>query len=158
MNRFWIPLVIFALLCVVFGVALQRAPEKRFVKSALLGKPAPEFVLPDLLKPGSTVDSRQFRGRWVLINVWGTWCFECRAEHEQLLAIQRTGKVALVGLNYKDNDDAARSWLADAMSNSAASPSAPSKARSARCTDSAEASGASHNARSLRRSSPVARR
>src|SRR5262245_41778456 len=84
-DRFWIPLVVFALLCVVFGVALKRAPEKQFVKSALLDKPAPDFVLPDLLKPGSTVDSRQFRGRWVLINVWGTWCFECRAEHEQLL-------------------------------------------------------------------------
>jgi cytochrome c biogenesis protein CcmG/thiol:disulfide interchange protein DsbE len=113
MNRFWIPLVIFALLCVVFGVALKRAPDKQFVKSALIDKPAPDFVLPDLLKPGSTVDSRQFRGRWVLINVWGTWCFECRAEHEQLLTIQRSGKVAVVGLNYKDKDDAARSWLAE---------------------------------------------
>jgi cytochrome c biogenesis protein CcmG/thiol:disulfide interchange protein DsbE len=113
MNRFWIPLVGFALLCVVFGVALHRAPDKQFVKSALLDKPAPDFVLPDLLKPGSTVDSRQFRGRWMLMNVWGTWCAQCRVEHEQLLAIQRSGKVALVGLNYKDNDEAARSWLAE---------------------------------------------
>ena len=113
MNRFWIPLGVFAALCVVLGVALLRAPDKQFVKSALLGKPAPDFVLPELLKPGSTVDSRQFRGRWALINVWGTWCFECRAEHEQLLAIQRSGKAAVVGLNYKDKDDAARSWLAE---------------------------------------------
>jgi cytochrome c biogenesis protein CcmG, thiol:disulfide interchange protein DsbE len=113
MNRFWIPLVAFAALCVVFGVALKRAPEKQFVKSALLDKPAPDFVLPDLLKPGSTVDSRQFRGRWMLMNVWGTWCAQCRVEHEQLLTIQRSGKVALVGLNYKDNDEAARSWLAE---------------------------------------------
>jgi cytochrome c biogenesis protein CcmG/thiol:disulfide interchange protein DsbE len=112
-NRFWIPLVVFALLCVVFGVALERAPDKQFVASALIGKPAPDFVLPDLLKPGSNVDSRQFRGRWVLINVWGTWCFECRAEHEQLLAIQRGGKAIVVGLNYKDDDNAARKWLAE---------------------------------------------
>jgi cytochrome c biogenesis protein CcmG/thiol:disulfide interchange protein DsbE len=111
MNRFAIPLGIFAVLVVVFAVALKRAPEKQFVQSALIGKPAPDFVLPDLLAAGGKVDSRHFKGRWYLLNVWGTWCYECRAEHAQLLAIQREGKVAVVGLNYKDEDDAARQWL-----------------------------------------------
>ncbi len=60
-------------------VALKRAPEKQFVQSALIGKPAPEFTLPDLLKPGGNVSSASFKGRWVLVNVWGTWCVECRA-------------------------------------------------------------------------------
>ena len=49
----------------------------------------------------------------MLLNVWGTWCVECRAEHPVLLDIQREGKVAVVGLNYKDDDDAARQWLAE---------------------------------------------
>lgn len=111
MNRFAIPLGIFALLVVVFAIALKRAPEKQFVQSALIGKPAPDFVLPDLLVQGANVDSKRFKGRWMLLNVWGTWCFECRAEHEQLLAIQREGKVSVVGLNYKDEDEAARKWL-----------------------------------------------
>jgi cytochrome c biogenesis protein CcmG/thiol:disulfide interchange protein DsbE len=111
MNRFAIPLGIFAALVVVFAVALKRAPEKQFVQSAMIGKPAPDFVLPDLLVEGASVDSRRFKGRWMLLNVWGTWCYECRAEHAQLLAIQREGKVAVVGLNYKDEDDAARKWL-----------------------------------------------
>jgi cytochrome c biogenesis protein CcmG/thiol:disulfide interchange protein DsbE len=113
MNRFAIPLGIFAVLVVVFAVALKRAPEKQFVHSALIGKPAPDFVLPDLLNEGGTIDSRKFKGRWVLLNVWGTWCYECRAEHAQLLAIQKEGKVAVVGLNYKDENDAARKWLQD---------------------------------------------
>jgi cytochrome c biogenesis protein CcmG/thiol:disulfide interchange protein DsbE len=112
-NRFWIPLVVFAALCVAFGVALKRAPEKQFVKSALIDKPAPEFKLPDLLNPGATVDSSSFKGRWVLINVWGTWCAECRREHQVLLDIKKQGKVTVLGLNYKDDDDEARRWLAD---------------------------------------------
>jgi cytochrome c biogenesis protein CcmG/thiol:disulfide interchange protein DsbE len=111
MNRFWIPLGAFAALVVVFGVALKRAPEKQFVASALIGKPAPEFVLPELLQPGTNLDSATWKGKWVLLNVWGTWCVECRAEHAQLLAIQRDGRVAVIGLNYKDDDDAARQWL-----------------------------------------------
>lgn len=111
LNRFAIPLAVFAALVVVFAVALKRAPEKQFVRSALLGKPAAEFQLPDLLKPGADFDSRTLKGRWVLLNVWGTWCVECRAEHAQLLDIQRDGRVAVIGLNYKDDEDAARQWL-----------------------------------------------
>jgi cytochrome c biogenesis protein CcmG/thiol:disulfide interchange protein DsbE len=43
--------------------------------------------------------------------VWGTWCAECRAEHATLLQIRKEGKVLMVGLNYKDEDPAARDWL-----------------------------------------------
>src|SRR5688572_4099545 len=111
MNRFAIPLAAFAVLVVVFAVALKRAPEKSTVPSALLGKPAPEFTLPDLLRPGTQVSSASFKGRWVLINVWGTWCPECYTEHPVLLDIAREGKVALIGLNYKDDDVKAAMWL-----------------------------------------------
>ena len=111
MNRFAIPLLAFVLLVVVFGVSLKRAPEKQFVKSAMIGKVAPEFSLPNLLEAGATVNSATFKGHWYLLNVWGTWCVECRAEHQTLLDIQRDGKAAVVGLNYKDDDAAARQWL-----------------------------------------------
>jgi cytochrome c biogenesis protein CcmG, thiol:disulfide interchange protein DsbE len=77
----------------------------------LIGKPAPEFVLPNLLSD-QPVNSRDFKGRWTLVNVWGTWCVECRAEHETLLQIRQEGKVLMVGLNYKDEDAAARDWVA----------------------------------------------
>lgn len=113
MNRFAIPLVLFAVLVAVFAVALKRAPEKTVVPSALIGKTAPEYELPDLLRPGEVVRSADFKGRWVLVNVWGTWCPECYTEHPVLLDIAREGKVAVIGLNYKDDDDAARQWLAE---------------------------------------------
>jgi cytochrome c biogenesis protein CcmG, thiol:disulfide interchange protein DsbE len=113
LNRFAIPLAVFALLVVMFAVALKRAPDKMFVPSALIGKPAPQFVLPNLLEPGATVDSLSLKGRWYLLNVWGTWCPECRAEHQTLLDIKQEGKAVVVGLNYKDDDAKARQWLTD---------------------------------------------
>jgi cytochrome c biogenesis protein CcmG/thiol:disulfide interchange protein DsbE len=113
MNRFAIPLVLFGLLVVVFAVALKRAPEKQVMQSALIGRTAPEFTLPDLLNPGAQVRSADLRGRWVLLNVWGTWCVECRVEHPALLEIQKTGKAVIVGLNYKDEPDQARLWLSE---------------------------------------------
>ena len=102
----------FALLVVVLAIGISRAPQKTVIASALLGKPAPEFVLPQL---GSEApfDSRSMRGRWFLLNVWGTWCVECRAEHEMLLEIARSKRLPLVGLNWKDEDGLATQWLQD---------------------------------------------
>lgn len=112
MNRFLIPMAAFALLVVVLAIGINRAPEKSVIASALLDKPAPEFVLPQL-GDAPSFDSRTMRGRWYLLNVWGTWCVECRAEHEMLLEIARSGRAPLVGLNWKDEDQLAIQWLQD---------------------------------------------
>ena len=112
MNRFLVPMAGFALLVVVLAIGINRAPQKTVIESALLGKAAPEFVLPQL---GSEApfDSRSMRGRWYLLNVWGTWCVECRAEHEMLLEIARSRRLPMVGLNWKDEDGLATQWLQD---------------------------------------------
>ncbi len=113
MNRFIWPLIVFLGLAVILGVALQRAPEKMTVASALIGKSAPAFALPDLFDTSRQVKSSDFQGRWYLLNVWGTWCVECRVEHPVLLDLQRQGKVSIVGLNYKDDSLAAQQWLSE---------------------------------------------
>jgi cytochrome c biogenesis protein CcmG, thiol:disulfide interchange protein DsbE len=80
--------------------------------SALLGKPAPPFNLPVLGDATRQFDSRQLAGQPWVMNVWGTWCAECRVEHDTLLAIARQNRVPMVGLNWKDDDEAAQQWLA----------------------------------------------
>lgn len=128
LNRFWLPLVGFLALAVVFAIALERAPTnggERIIPSALIGKPASAFTLPSALDPQATVSLGQFTGRWVLLNVWATWCGECRAEHQTLLDIQQAGKVVLIGLNYKDEDALAAEWLQKLGNPYAAVPSDP---------------------------------
>ncbi len=46
-----------------------------------------------------------------MLNVWGTWCLACREEHAVLLQIASQGAVPLIGLDWKDNDEDAQSWL-----------------------------------------------
>jgi cytochrome c biogenesis protein CcmG, thiol:disulfide interchange protein DsbE len=111
MNRFLLPLGVFVLLVLVLAVGIRHAPEKDIIASPLIGKPAPAFSLPDLSDPTRSVRSSELRGRWYLFNVWGTWCFECRAEHQTLLEVQRAAVVAIVGLDWKDDDAQARAWL-----------------------------------------------
>ncbi len=111
MKRFLWPLGIFALLVVVLVVGLVHAPDKGVIRSPLLGKEAPQFSLPNLNSGGEFVTGGQLKGAWHLVNVWGTWCFECRNEHTALLQIRQEGRVPIIGIDWKDEDESARSWL-----------------------------------------------
>jgi len=103
--------VVFIALAAVLFVGVRRSPDKSVMVSALLGKPAPTFHLPVLGEPTRTFDSRELAGKPWVMNVWGTWCVECRDEHEVLLAIAQQNRVPLVGLNWNDQDEDALVWL-----------------------------------------------
>ena len=111
MNRFLLPLGAFALLLVVLVVGLVHAPEKDIIPSPLIGKSAPQFSLPNLFSGQKAVSSDLLRGRWLLVNVWGSWCVTCRDEHSTLLMIKQQGQVPIIGIDWKDNDADAMNWL-----------------------------------------------
>jgi cytochrome c biogenesis protein CcmG, thiol:disulfide interchange protein DsbE len=113
MNRFILPLGIFALLAIVLAIGIKHSPTKGTIPSPLIGKAAPQFTLPVLTDSNRTLSSADLKGRWYVFNVWGTWCFECRAEHDTLLEIQRRAQVPLIGLDWKDEEPDALRWLAE---------------------------------------------
>ncbi|MBT8438678.1 MAG: DsbE family thiol:disulfide interchange protein [Gammaproteobacteria bacterium] len=107
LKRF-MPLIAFVVLVVFLAIGLTLNP--RLVPSPLIDKPAPEFELPLLLKDGS-FSNKDLIGHVTLINVWASWCFACRQEHEAVKFLSRQG-VRIIGLNYKDESDDAKNWLA----------------------------------------------
>jgi cytochrome c biogenesis protein CcmG/thiol:disulfide interchange protein DsbE len=106
--RRFMPLIIFAVLVIFLAVGLTLNP--RLVPSPLIGKPAPEFELPLLLQEGS-FSNKDLIGHVTLVNVWASWCFACRQEHETVKSLSRQG-VRIIGLNYKDEANDAKQWLA----------------------------------------------
>ncbi|WP_281648252.1 DsbE family thiol:disulfide interchange protein [Parendozoicomonas sp. Alg238-R29] len=80
------------------------------VPSALVSKPFPEFSLPVLEKSGESMTQDSLKGQVSLVNVWGTWCPTCYAEHPYLMELSEKG-IVIFGMNYKDQDDKALAWL-----------------------------------------------
>jgi cytochrome c biogenesis protein CcmG/thiol:disulfide interchange protein DsbE len=107
--RYALPLGLLALLLVLFWFGLGSNPM--LVPSPFIGKPVPSFELPELRAPGRTVRAADLAGRPALINVWASWCIECRHEHPLLLALARDGRFPIYGLNYKDEREDALRWL-----------------------------------------------
>jgi cytochrome c biogenesis protein CcmG/thiol:disulfide interchange protein DsbE len=105
--KLFIPLGLFFLLAVLLFRGLSLDPQA--LPSALIDRPLPVFSLPTL-KAQELLSEADIRGEPVLLNVWATWCIACRVEHPYLQQLA-DGGVTIVGVNYKDDSDAAREWL-----------------------------------------------
>lgn len=106
--KLFLPLIIFAGLALLFWRGLSLDPNA--MPSALIDKPMPAFSLPTLEDDATRVNESLFKGQVTLLNVWATWCVSCRVEHPYLVKLAEQG-VRIVGLNYKDDAQAAREWL-----------------------------------------------
>lgn len=107
----FLPLVLFVLVASFFFYALQVRKERPVseLASALIDRPFPEFELQTLAGDNINRDAL-VTGEVTLVNVWGSWCIACRAEHPFLKELAESG-VRIVGVNYKDPKDAALRWL-----------------------------------------------
>jgi len=81
------------------------------VPSPLIGKPAPQFSLPELYEPDRKFSNRDMAGKVWLLNVWASWCVACREEHPVLLDFAKTKTIPIYGLNYKDERKDGIPWL-----------------------------------------------
>ena len=107
----WVPLIVFALLIAIAGSRLL-SPAETVVKSALVGKPLPDFALPPMIagKPG--LKRGDFAtGKPRLLNVFASWCVPCIAEAPQLMQLKAAG-VEIDAIAIRDTPDAVAAFLA----------------------------------------------
>ena len=103
-----IPLIIFLLLVFLLYNGLGKDP--RLLPSALINKPTPQFSLPTLLT-GKIISKQSLKGQMYLLNVWASWCPNCRQEHPMVTEFARQNIIPVYGLNYKDEAQDAKAWL-----------------------------------------------
>jgi cytochrome c biogenesis protein CcmG, thiol:disulfide interchange protein DsbE len=110
-----LPLLAFVVLAVLLyaGIQLHAGTDSTAIDSPLIGRPAPDFSLPVLGEPGRRIGNRDLLGQPFLLNVWGSWCPNCRVEHPVIAELARSGAVRVVGYNYKDEAADAQRWLGE---------------------------------------------
>lgn len=103
-----IPMSVFFGLMVLLYVNLSTHTE--VLPSPLIGKALPEFEHPTLYS-NKTLTQEDFEGQPWLLNVFGSWCPSCQYEHPLVTALADSGRIKVVGLNWKDEAEDADRWL-----------------------------------------------
>ena len=63
---------------------------------------AVDYELPDI--NGETQSLSQYKGKWLIVNYWATWCSTCMKELPELISLYENNKdkdIAVIGINYE---------------------------------------------------------
>lgn len=107
-----LPLLLLVGLVAVFALSMGRDPS--LVRSVLINKPAPSFVLPPVAGAGvDGFDTASLKGEVTVVNVFASWCIPCRQEHPMLERLKAETGVRIFGINQKDAPENAVAFLTE---------------------------------------------
>lgn len=95
--RLFVPLILTLGLGALLWLGLGNNPYSQ--DEAVAGRTLPAWQSDNLLD-GSPIQTASLKGEPFVLNVWASWCANCRAEHPLLSEL--AGTVPLYGLNYRD--------------------------------------------------------
>lgn len=98
------------------GIALLKVPEPQQPDDSYenegkewVGKPVPPISLPDT--SGKVIGVASFKGKWLLMDFWASWCGPCREENPNVVAAfkqYRNKNFAILGVSLDQKKEA---WL-----------------------------------------------
>lgn len=90
----------------------KTAANLEKIRVTAIGQPAPDFEVPGT--DGKLVKLSSFRGKYVLVDFWASWCGPCRAENPNLVKVYNKFKnknFTIIGISL-DKPDSRALWLA----------------------------------------------
>lgn len=105
------PPLLFAGFVAMAGIGMFTTDSTE-LRSTLIGKPAPAITQDGVTGFEPVRAEDLVRGEVTLVNFWASWCPPCHAEHPKLLKMA-SGGLPIVGVNFKDRDAPAASYLTE---------------------------------------------
>lgn len=106
MNRrliFLLPLAVFLMIAVYFGIGLTLDSKK--LPNMLAGKPVPEFTLKPILgRDIKGFANTDLIGDVSLVNIFGSWCVACQVEHPFLMDVRAKNLAPIHGIDWREVD------------------------------------------------------
>jgi thiol-disulfide isomerase/thioredoxin len=103
--------IVFILVLAVLGL-LGYGLLSKGEEALAVGDPAPDKEL-STLDGTDTASLADYRGQWVLVNFWASWCEPCRSEAPALDDFHRAhpNRFTVLGINLDDNTDDATDFV-----------------------------------------------
>lgn len=108
----FVPIIIALALAIFLGLGLQHSKEgEKKLDDKHIGQVFPDFSIKMLGSDKEKLTPQIFAGNIAIVNVFASWCEGCIAEHEALMNLAKSGKVALYGLAWKDTPEKISAYL-----------------------------------------------
>lgn len=95
------------------AVENRRAAEnlKRKLSVMLVGKPAPALSFQDMA--GKAVSLADFKGKYIYVNFWATWCSSCTQDMTLIPELKKSygGKIIFVSISVDKNPETVKNFL-----------------------------------------------
>lgn len=104
-----IPVGILAIIMGFFAVGLTKDPHA--LPTMMIDRPMPDFQLEPLSQDVPLLTQEDVRGHVTLVNVFGSWCVACAAEHPELMELKSRGAITIYGVDWRDTAFEGRQWL-----------------------------------------------
>ena len=103
-------LTIFIFLALFLGMKSQNL----YTTEHIINKTIPNFKSKELftgeIKKLSQITTND---KFTVLNIWASWCAPCRSEHKHLIRLSYNKNSKIIGLNYKDKIDNAKSFISE---------------------------------------------
>lgn len=109
-----VAIVVGVALVALLAVLATKTPGSEQVSSPLVGKKAPELIGTDLTS--KEFDLTRYRGTWVLVNFFASWCPPCKAEHPELVKFSEShspNQAQVVSVAFNDTPEEIEAFFSE---------------------------------------------
>ncbi len=96
----------------VFFIFFKSIYKENYYTPQILTKNLISFKSKDLFTKEIVHSDHLFKNeKFIVINIWASWCVPCLQEHKYLMNLKNNSSINLIGLNYKDKENNAKKFI-----------------------------------------------
>ena len=107
-------LILLITILVFFALYLGMKKQNLYTTDHIVNKKMPNLISTELFTGEETnLSELVAKEKFTILNIWASWCAPCRSEHKHLITLSSNNNSKIVGLNYKDKIENAKSFISE---------------------------------------------